>query len=98
MRIQPYAPKIQQGAATPPAQSGNASGASFIDELKSEIQTVNQLQNQSDQAMVEGSVSGATNVHEAMIKLQEADISLRLLSSVRNKAIDAYHEVMRMQF
>ncbi|MCE5244385.1 MAG: flagellar hook-basal body complex protein FliE [Desulfobacteraceae bacterium] len=37
-------------------------------------------------------------MHETMIKIHEADISLRLLSSARNKALDAYHEIMRMQF
>ena len=32
-----------------------------------------------------------------MIKLEEADISMRLMVQIRNKALDAYQEVMRMQ-
>jgi len=33
-----------------------------------------------------------------MIRLEEADMGLRMLAKVRNKALDAYHEVMHMQF
>ncbi len=32
-----------------------------------------------------------------MIKLEEADISMRLMVQVRNKAVEAYQEIMRMQ-
>lgn len=98
MRIDSFSPEVKQSITSPGSQAGKASSTSFADALKSGIQEVNNMQNQSDQAMVEGSVTGATNIHETMIKLQEADISLRLLSTVRNKALDAYHEVMRMQF
>jgi flagellar hook-basal body complex protein FliE len=41
---------------------------------------------------------GAEKIHETMIKLEEAGISMRLLLKVRSKALDAYQEVMRMQF
>jgi flagellar hook-basal body complex protein FliE len=43
-------------------------------------------------------VTGKAGIHETMIALQKADISLRLLLQIRNKAMDAYREVMRMQF
>jgi flagellar hook-basal body complex protein FliE len=33
-----------------------------------------------------------------MIQLEEANMGLLLLAKVRNKALDAYHEIMRMQF
>ncbi len=38
-----------------------------------------------DAAMAEGAVNGASNVHETMIRLEEADISLRLLGKLRNR-------------
>ncbi len=71
---------------------------SFADQLKTKISEVNQVQNQADKAMAESAVKGATNIHETMIRLEEADMSLRLMTKVRNKALDAYHEIMRMQF
>ena len=37
------------------------------------------------------------SVHETMLALAKADLSLRVFMEVRNKVIDAYQEVMRMQ-
>lgn len=78
----------------------NAAGgeSSFAEQLKSKIGEVDDLQRKAEDAMKQGAVNGATNVHETMIRLEEADIGLRLLTRVRNKAMDAYHEMMRMQF
>ena len=37
------------------------------------------------------------DVHTAMIAMQKADLSFQLLMQVRNKLVEAYREVMRMQ-
>jgi len=37
------------------------------------------------------------NLHETMIAMEKADISFRLMMGVRNKIIEAYQEIMRMQ-
>ncbi len=73
-------------------------GGSFSTELKETLQEVNHLQNRAEEAMVEGAVRGAENIHETMIKLHEAEISLKLLVKTRDKALEAYQEIMRMQF
>lgn len=39
----------------------------------------------------------AENTHDTMIAAEKADLSLRLTIQIRNKIIDAYTEVMRMQ-
>jgi flagellar hook-basal body complex protein FliE len=39
----------------------------------------------------------AKNIHETMLAVERADMSLKLLMQVRNKLLDAYREVMRMQ-
>ncbi len=100
MRIDPLIRNLNQGApgATMTRKGAGAGESSFADALKEKIGQVNDLQAKADEAVAEGSVKGATNIHETMIKLEEADMSLRLLTKVRNKALDAYHEVMRMQF
>jgi flagellar hook-basal body complex protein FliE len=41
--------------------------------------------------------AGEGNVHEAALALEKADISMRLLIKSRNKLVEAYQEVMRMQ-
>lgn len=51
----------------------------------------------ADQAVMKANTGGKVDLHEMMISMEKADISLRLLVQVRNKAIDAYQEIMRMQ-
>jgi flagellar hook-basal body complex protein FliE len=100
MRVDPIMKNLFEGAPSATMLKGpdGTGSASFADELKSKIGEVNRLQNEADTAMEQGSVKGATNIHETMIQLEQADMGLRLLAKVRNKALDAYHEVMRMSF
>lgn len=81
-------------APTPSAKEG-ASG--FVDFLKDAVGEVNKAQLDSDQAAKELQTGQAKNIHDVMIRLDEADISMRLLVQMRNKIVDAYQEVMRMQ-
>ena len=39
----------------------------------------------------------APNLHEVMIRLEESRISFQLMLQVRNRALEAYQDVMRMQ-
>ena len=73
------------------------SSRGFGDVIKQAIKRVSDMQIQADQS-AEQLLKGKTGIHETMIAGQKADISLRLLLQVRNKVIDAYREVMRMQF
>ena len=100
MRIDPIMKNLFEGApsSTMTKGSGGAESTSFADQLESKISEVNQLQNKADSAMEAASVKGATNIHETMIQLEGANMGLLLLSKIRNKALDAYHEMMRMQF
>jgi flagellar hook-basal body complex protein FliE len=100
MRIDPIIKNLCEGApsATMPKDPVGVGSASFADELKSKLGEVNQLQNDADKAMQQGAIKGATNIHETMIQLAQADMGLLLLAKVRNKALDAYHEMMRMSF
>ncbi len=99
MRIDPIIRNLHEAAPTIQKPGGASTETnSFADQLKSKIGAVDRLQQQADSAMAESTVKGASNIHETMIRLEEADISLRLLTKIRNKALDAYHEVMRMQF
>ncbi len=70
----------------------------FQDMVKSKVQEVNSQQNSADEFMREGAVKGAANVHETMIQMEKAELSLRMMLRVREKAISAYQEIMRMQF
>jgi flagellar hook-basal body complex protein FliE len=74
------------------------SNRSFASDLKAMAGEVNDLQNEADQKMQEAAVGGAENIHETMLKVTEADLSMRLMLKLRGKALDAYDQIMRMQF
>ena len=65
--------------------------------MKGSIAEVNEVQLAADRAAEQIAAGETKNLHGAMIKLEEADISLRLMVQVRNKAVEAYQEIMRMQ-
>lgn len=74
--------------------SSVADGAGkFFKEL---VGKVNDLSQQSDQAIQKLATGENRNLHETMIAVEKASISFLFMSQVRNKALEAYQEVMRM--
>lgn len=72
-------------------------GTSFQDMLKQSINEVNKTQTQGYSAM-EGIATGTVpNLQEAVQKIEEAELSLKLALEVKNKAVNGFKEVMRMQ-
>ena len=61
------------------------------------IGSVNELQKSSDKAIQNLATGRTDNIAEVMIASEKADIALRLMVQVRNKIIDAYQEIMKMQ-
>jgi flagellar hook-basal body complex protein FliE len=81
-------------------QSGKAAGTEekgFGDYLSDSLAEVNrQIKTADDQA--QAMVAGEdVSIHSTMINLEKANISLEFMLQVRNKVIEAYHEIMRMQ-
>ena len=70
---------------------------SFGEVLKQSIRQVNDLQHAADAAIKDMAVGGPTSLHDTMIALEKAETSFKLMMQVRNKIVDAYHEVLRMQ-
>ncbi len=65
--------------------------------LGESIQEVNNLLQQADEDTRE-MIVGKKDIHQAMISIERANLSLRLMIQVRNKIISAYEEIMRMPF
>lgn len=74
---------------------GATSGGGFAETLGSAIQKVDAMQMDAD-AQAEKVALGGGNLHEMSLALEKADVSMRLAMKVRNKLIDAYQEIMRM--
>lgn len=71
--------------------------AGFGDVLSSTLKSVNSAQAAGDAAIEKLQAGDAKHLHEVMIAVEEADVSLRMLVQMRNKALTAYEEIMRMQ-
>jgi flagellar hook-basal body complex protein FliE len=89
-RIPAGLPKPATGDA-----AATAGGAGFAEALGKVVQAVESTETQANTA-VSGMLSGTTDVHDAMIAMQRADLTLQFSVQIRNKLVQAYSEIMRM--
>jgi len=73
------------------------SSVNFGDLLKDALKDVNDAQLNADEAIKKVLNGETEDIHETMIALQKADVSLKLMMEVRNKLLEAYQEIMRTQ-
>lgn len=85
------------GAMSPTSPVESPPGVSFADTLNQAIQGVNQLEKTADKEIQNLATGRTDNVAAVMIATEKADIALKLMIQVRNKIIDAYQEIMKMQ-
>ncbi|MDD2369071.1 MAG: flagellar hook-basal body complex protein FliE [Sulfuricurvum sp.] len=81
-------------------KSGNAvegGGTDFAQELKNALGNVNQMQVDSEKAMSDIATGSVKDLHQAAIAIDKAEISMKLMLEVRNKALNAYKEITRTQ-
>ncbi|HOS69254.1 MAG TPA: flagellar hook-basal body complex protein FliE [Bacillota bacterium] len=75
------------------SKSGNLS---FTDFLNNAIKDVNNLQIESEQLNQAFAMGLNDNLHQVMIASEKADIALQFTVQIRNKILEAYQEIMRM--
>ncbi len=73
------------------------SGQSFSDLFTGLAREVSAKQAAAGEAAREVLAGGAVNLHQAMIAMEEANVSFQLMVEVRNKLLESYQELMRMQ-
>ena len=69
----------------------------FKDILKDSIESIKQLHIEDEKNTERLAVGEADSLHNVMIDAEKADIAMQLMLQTRNKAIEAYQEIMRMQ-
>jgi len=84
-------------AGLPRPDATAAAGPSFLQRVNEGLQEVNQQLLTSQVDLQRLAVGDAENLHEIMIRLEEGRISLQLMLQVRNRVLEAYQDVMRMQ-
>ena len=94
-RAKPYLPLIEQQAKGQAPDIGQ--GEKFSDTLKELIQDTNTLQVQSAN-LTERMIKGEpVDIHDVMIASEKAKTSFQLLMEIRNRFLDMYREISRMQ-
>ncbi len=90
--------KVEQQARTGFSSSVKEPASDFSKVLSSSLEKVNDLQSERS-AMITSFASGENqNVHELMISMQKAGLAMNMTAAVRNKVMEAYKELSRMQF
>ncbi|MCX7922370.1 MAG: flagellar hook-basal body complex protein FliE [Clostridia bacterium] len=69
----------------------------FGEYLKSALDKVNDLQMESEALKNDFAAGKTDNIHQVMIAGEKADLALQFTMQIRNKILDAYNEIMRMQ-
>jgi flagellar hook-basal body complex protein FliE len=89
-QVEPMQPRVAKPLAPP-------SAVSFKDMLAEAVGEVQRLQTEADttiRQLVAGEISDVT---ETMVAVEKADVAFQTMMLVRNKMVQAYEEIMRMQ-
>lgn len=85
------------GAASKASKSSSNASEGFFNLLKEGIAEVNQTVKSSEKSSMDLASGKSSNIHETMLSVAKAEIGFNMLVQLRNKAIEAYQDVMRMQ-
>ena len=75
----------------------SAGGEAFAQHLKSALNEVNELQQNSEQAIGDLATGQVKDLHQAALAIGKAETSMKLMLEIRNKALSAYKELGRTQ-
>lgn len=95
----PPSPSISPGSGTTPSTGvgGAGTGTDFGASLASAMDQLGALHQNSDALATKVATGELKNPHEYLMAAQEASISTQTAVAVRNKALEAFNEIMRMQ-
>ena len=78
-------------------RSKSKKGEDFAKVLKEAFEKVNEQQKKAEKMADDYAAGRISNIHDVIIEAEKASIALRLTVEVRNRIVDAYREIMRMQ-
>jgi flagellar hook-basal body complex protein FliE len=80
---------------TTPSPSGQSAAPGFADLVGKMVESVQSSDTKANTALTD-MLDGKADVHDAMIAMQQSDLTMQLTVQVRNKLVQAYQEIMRM--
>jgi flagellar hook-basal body complex protein FliE len=85
------------GAVDGSAAGTQAPGDSFLNSLNDAFGELNSQLTSADASMANLAAGGSADVHTVMLQMEEASVSLKAATDVRDKLLDAYQDIMRTQ-
>ena len=77
--------------------TSSTTGEGFANALKKSLNDVNEMQEAGEKAMSDLATGQVKDLHQAALAIDKAEISMKLMLEVRNKALNAYKEISRTQ-
>jgi flagellar hook-basal body complex protein FliE len=98
LSLLPTSPPLNLGESprTKPGGAGELA-ASFQEILKEKLADLNETLQKADKLTLQYLAGEIQDIHEVMLALEQASLALQLAVQVRNKVIEAYQEISRMQ-
>jgi flagellar hook-basal body complex protein FliE len=87
-------PQVSSGASS---VAGAGSSDSFGTVVKNAVDSIEKSQQSANQEIARAVTGESPDLHRTIIALQTADLSFQLGLQIRNKVVNAYEEIMRMQ-
>lgn len=94
--VQPAATTYLPTATAVP-DTGGVGGAGFAGSMTSAVDNMQSLQSASNALAVQAVTGDLGDIHNATIASTRAQVTMELVAAVRNKGVDAFNEIMRMQ-
>jgi flagellar hook-basal body complex protein FliE len=83
--------KVEQGT------DGGAKASDFAAVLKDKLTSLNSQQADAAKASEDMATGRVDDVAQTMLRIEQANVSLQMATQVRNKVIEAYQDILRMQ-
>lgn len=98
MAVNPISMLMPQGSAIAVTKVGEVDPNNFSNILSDALKQVNETQVQADESTQKLVLGEVDDIHQVMLDMEQAKLSLQLTVQVRNKLVEAYQEISRMQF
>ena len=92
-----FTPFVPSSVSSTGAAKVTGSGSEFGSMVLDGLDRLEQVQDKTDQLAVKAATGDLTSIHDYTIASTEASVTTQLTVAVRNKAVEAFTEIMRMQ-
>lgn len=98
MKVDMVTMVMPKGSRLAPQETGENGSGKFSELLLNALRNVNELQRVADEDSKKLVLGEADDIHRVMLSAEEAKLALQLTVQIRNKIVEAYQEIARMQF